>query len=421
MIALSSDELRALAETLDTPHLRSLLSQRRRSRAGEETSELPRRAATLGRDELIAEVVTACLNVPSIAHRLCETVTLPPKKARRWLADHEPDAPAEWIDRVIAMLTASARSGQHPALIPAHAVVSVLTTGLETVIKELREMERGRGGAVIDFRAFQIERHRREEVRALLDGLGTPEREEFHPDDFQLDAVDFVTHQGVDVMVSAPTGSGKTWIAEQSIRRTLEEGGTAWYTSPLKALSNDKFREFGRIFGPENVGLITGDRKVNPDAKIKIATTEIYRNGLYDVMNGISYSDSYATARLVVFDEVHYLGDRERGVVWEESIIYTPASTRILMLSATVGNAQELADWVAWTRGVECRLVLHPERPVPLRTAFVQANGRLQPLFEDLNDSQRLHPDIHNLYQGARQTMSERKSQRKPFYRRRRK
>ena len=96
-------------------------------------------------------------------------------------------------------------------------------------------------------------------------------------------------------------------------------------------------------------------------------------------------------------------------MVWEESIIYSPPDARILMLSATVGNAQELADWVSWTRGVSCRLVYHPERPVPLRTAFVHANGRLQPLFEEAENPTRLHPDVQALYDSAQYEMDRRR------------
>jgi ATP-dependent RNA helicase HelY len=227
-----------------------------------------------------------------------------------------------------------------------------------------------------------------------------------------------VTEEDKDVLVAAPTGSGKTWIAEQAIRCFLERGGTAWYTSPLKALSNDKFREFGRKFGPDAVGLITGDRRVNPDAPLKIATTEIYRNGLYDAM---TRDGVFGAPDLVVFDEVHYLGDRHRGVVWEESIIYTPASTRLLMLSATVGNARELAEWVTWTRGVECRLVAHPQRPVPLRTAFIHPDGRLQPLFEEGSPG-RLQADVEALYIKAKQqeAAAQARRRRPPFHRRQR-
>lgn len=234
----------------------------------------------------------------------------------------------------------------------------------------------------------------RSEVDEFLSGIGVPEKHRFVPDRFQLEAIELVTTHNLDVLVSAPTGSGKTWIATESIRKVLESGSRAWYTTPLKALSNDKFREFGRIFGAENVGIITGDRKVNPDAPLIVATTEIYRNSLYDAMNNL---ESMNTC-LVVLDEVHYLADPERGVVWEESIVYSPAVIRILMLSATVGNAKELAEWVSWARGCECRLVSHPDRPVPMRSGFVSTEGRLLPLLRQ----DRLHPDILKIYEQDR-------------------
>lgn len=210
----------------------------------------------------------------------------------------------------------------------------------------------------------------------FLQGIGAPPPKEFVPDQFQLNAIDLVTKEGCDVLVSAPTGSGKTWIAIEAIRKTLASGHRAWYTSPLKALSNDKFREFSALFGAENVGILTGDRKINASAPLIVATTEIYRNTLYNAMNELEVLN----AGLVVFDEVHYLADRERGVVWEEAIIYSPSVIRILMLSATVGNGAELADWVGWARGSDCRLISSPDRPVPLRTGFIDTYGKLYPL-----------------------------------------
>lgn len=235
----------------------------------------------------------------------------------------------------------------------------------------------------------------RSEIEEFLSGIGVPEKSRFVPDRFQLEAIELVTEHNLDVLVSAPTGSGKTWIATESIRKVLESGSRAWYTTPLKALSNDKFREFGKIFGVDNVGIITGDRKINPSAPLIVATTEIYRNSLYDAMNNLESIN----ARLVVLDEVHYLADRERGVVWEESIVYSPAVIRILMLSATVGNAKDLAEWVSWARGCECRLVSHPERPVPMRAGFVSTEGRLIPLIRQ----DRLHPDILQIYEKCRE------------------
>jgi superfamily II RNA helicase len=245
----------------------------------------------------------------------------------------------------------------------------------------------------------------REELAHFLHGIGAPSKTEFIPDQFQLDAIKLVTEMGSDVLVAAPTGSGKTWIATEAIKKVLEMGSRAWYTSPLKALSNDKFREFSALFGPENVGILTGDRKVNPSAPLIVATTEIYRNSLYDAMNELEVMN----ARLVVFDEVHYLADRERGVVWEEAIIYSPPVMRVLMLSATVGNAQELSDWVSWARGSLCSLVYHPDRPVPMRTGFIDASGRLYPL---TIDGHKLHPEIRAIYSAKEQEQEERRRDR---------
>lgn len=243
------------------------------------------------------------------------------------------------------------------------------------------------------------------EVTKFLRGLGTPEVSTFVPDPFQLQAIDLVTNQGCDVLVAAPTGSGKTWIAIEAIRKVLASGRRAWYTSPLKALSNDKFRDFGQLFGPENVGILTGDRKINPSAPLIVATTEIYRNSLYNAMNELEVMN----VGLVVFDEVHYLADRERGVVWEEAIIYSPAVMRVLMLSATVGNAEELAAWVAWARGSDCKLVFHPDRPVSMRAGFVDTNGRLIPLSRD---GKTLHPTITEFYQEYEAHKPERRRER---------
>jgi ATP-dependent RNA helicase HelY len=217
---------------------------------------------------------------------------------------------------------------------------------------------------------------RSKELAAFLHGIGVPTATAFRPDPFQLEAINHIANQGCDVLVTAPTGSGKTWIATEAIRLTLAEGKRAWYTSPLKALSNDKFRDFVQLFGAERVGILTGDRKFNPQADLIVATTEIYRNSLYNAMNELVSMN----VGLVVLDEVHYLADPDRGVVWEESIIYSPSSINVLMLSATVGNAAELAAWVSWARHKPCTLVVHEERPVPLRTGFISPHGELLPL-----------------------------------------
>ena len=177
------------------------------------------------------------------------------------------------------------------------------------------------------------------EVKRLLEGIGTPRATPFKPDEFQVEALAALEYE--DVLVTAPTGSGKTWIAREEIRRLLESGRRAWYTSPLKALTNSKYQEFIDEFGTERVGILTGDRKENSDAPLIVGTTEIYRNQLFDSLRG----GSEVTADLVVLDEAHYLADEERGHVWEEAIILTPPRIRLLLLSATIGNAHEFALW----------------------------------------------------------------------------
>jgi len=175
---------------------------------------------------------------------------------------------------------------------------------------------------------------------------------------------------GSDVLVAAPTGSGKTWIAEQAIKRVRAGGQTVWYTTPLKALSNQKFRQFQRLFGEATVGLVTGERRINPDAPICVGTTEILRNILYGGPRAVG---------LIVLDEAHYLGDVERGTAWEEVILLAAPATRLLLLSASIPNAVELAGWLAEVRGRPPEVVREDERPVPLRLLLADARGRLLP------------------------------------------
>lgn len=223
-------------------------------------------------------------------------------------------------------------------------------------------------------------------LRRLLEGIGTPPPTPFQADQFQLEALAAVA--ATDVLVTAPTGSGKTWIAREEIRRLLDTGRRAWYTSPLKALTNSKYVEFSEAFGPDKVGILTGDRKENADAPLIVGTTEIYRNQLFDSLRG----GVEVRADLIVLDEAHYMADEDRGHVWEEAIILTPARIRLLLLSATIGNAHEFAAWLEEVRGVPCTVITGPKkRPVPLRSAVLMPDTRLLPLF---NESGKFNPEI---------------------------
>ncbi len=211
----------------------------------------------------------------------------------------------------------------------------------------------------------------------LLAQIGLPRKVRFKPDPFQTKSVELV--QENDVLVSAPTGSGKTWIAEKAMEEVLSKGGRSWYASPLKALSNTKLIEFRERFGDPRVGILTGDRKENPDASLIVGTTEILRNQLYDSMAQGGDLD----VDLVVLDEAHYLNDPDRGVVWEEVIIYLPPRVRLLLLSATLANAEELSAWLSSIRNQPCRIVRTDERPVPLNSLFMAPDGMVLPLHKN--------------------------------------
>ncbi|MDI6688422.1 MAG: DEAD/DEAH box helicase [Desulfobacterales bacterium] len=208
----------------------------------------------------------------------------------------------------------------------------------------------------------------------IFSSIGVPQKSVFKPDAFQLKAISAIKKS--DCLVTAPTGSGKTWIAEKAIAEIHAKHGKSWYASPLKALSNSKYHEFSAIFGHDNVGILTGDRKENPEAPIIVGTTEILRNQLYDAM----HSGKSLSADLVILDEAHFLGDEERGVVWEEIMIYLPSRIPLLLLSATIGNAHQIAEWLLSIRSKKCIVIEEKKRPVPLFPLFLHPSGKLLPL-----------------------------------------
>ena len=222
--------------------------------------------------------------------------------------------------------------------------------------------------------------------QAQRTGLDTNSLFPFPLDAFQLDAIDAL-NQGHSVVVSAPTGSGKTLIGEYAIHRALAHQQKVFYTTPLKALSNQKLRDFREQFGTENVGLMTGDLSVNRDASIVVMTTEIFRNMLYAEAD--EQDDPLADVEAVVLDECHYMNDSQRGTVWEESIIHCPPIVQLLALSATVANAGQLTDWIEKVHG-PTQLVLSDYRPVPLQFSFCSAKG-LHPLLNEQGTG--LHPN----------------------------
>ncbi len=211
-------------------------------------------------------------------------------------------------------------------------------------------------------------------LKPAFQKIGVPESEPFEPDPFQIEALHLITD--FDVLVSAPTGAGKTWIASQTIEAYLSKGLRVWYASPLKALSNSIYRTFSREFGPSCCGILTGDRKENPEAPVIVGTTEILRNQLYDAMD----KGSSIRTDLVILDEAHYLSDPDRGVVWEETLIYLPPRVRLLLLSATISNADEVCTWLEKIRGGGMRIVFSDRRPVPLKMVFLFPDGLVVPL-----------------------------------------
>ncbi len=218
-------------------------------------------------------------------------------------------------------------------------------------------------------------------VQAFAEGFS------FGLDDFQLRACRSL-EQGKSVLVAAPTGSGKTVVGEFAVFLALQAGRKCFFTTPIKALSNQKYHDLVEHFGSENIGLLTGDTSINSEAQVVVMTTEVLRNMLYaesSTLHELSY---------VVMDEVHYLADRFRGAVWEEVMIHLPESVSIAALSATVSNAEEFGAWLSTVRG-ETDIIVEEHRPVPL-WQHVMAGSRMYDLFVD--DQQHVvNPELERL------------------------
>ena len=222
------------------------------------------------------------------------------------------------------------------------------------------------------YRAFKESRKRMQSVAARF-----ADRMPFELDAFQQDANEAL-EAGSNVLVAAPTGAGKTVVADFAIYLAQQRNVKAFYTTPIKALSNQKYHDLVDMYGADKVGLLTGDTSINSEADIVVMTTEVLRNMLYEhstTLNALGY---------VILDEVHYLADRFRGPIWEEVIIHLPQSVRIIGLSATVSNVEDFADWIESVRG-DTKLVVSEHRPVPLdQYVLLQKDPRTEPELFDL-------------------------------------
>ena len=207
----------------------------------------------------------------------------------------------------------------------------------------------------------------------------------FPLDDFQIAGCQAL-ESGKGVLVAAPTGAGKTIVGEFAVDLAILSGTKCFYTTPIKALSNQKFSELVTRYGESKVGLLTGDTSINSEAQIVVMTTEILRNMIY------ANSSTIDTLKFVVMDEVHYLADKFRGAVWEEILIHLPESVQVVSLSATVSNAEEFGEWLQTVRG-DTEIIVSEIRPVPLYQHVLFGN-RLIDLF---NDEMKLNPELTKL------------------------
>jgi superfamily II RNA helicase len=284
------------------------------------------------------------------------------------------------LDQVAAMLRTTPSTLQH--LVPTEALSGssaenaaanrrmIVAAELLTRQSHLQQRLQELSGTTTIERAEPSTRMRFEPItRAFLSGLGEAARLPLIPDPFQQAAV--TASLDSDVVVVAPSGSGKTWIAERAISRALANGQTVCYTTPLKALSNQKFRRFRTLFGYHSVGLLTGERRENTGAPILVATTEILRNQLYG---------QGPFPELIILDEAHYLADPDRGSAWEEVMVLAPPTSLLLLLSATISNAEVLAGWMASIRPRRPELITTEVRPVPLRYGWLGEQRSMLPM-----------------------------------------
>ena len=220
-------------------------------------------------------------------------------------------------------------------------------------------------------------------------------RVEFTPDEFQLEAAEAID-DGSSVVVTAPTGAGKTLVAEAAIHLALDQGKRSFYTTPIKALSNQKFADLSEEYGSDRVGLLTGDNVINPKAPVIVATLEVLRNMIY------ADTSQLHDVAFVVLDEAHYLQDRSRGAAWEEVIIHCPRHVQFVCLSATISNNKQFADWVGERRG-STRLITTEERPVPLESMYMLKDRmgshalHLLPTFVIRDGRRRANPRLEHM------------------------
>lgn len=257
--------------------------------------------------------------------------------------------------------------------------------------------------------AFARAKRKQSEKRQHPESIKYFQSLKFLPDDFQVQACQAL-EEGYGVLVAAPTGAGKTIVGEFAARLATNEGTKCFYTTPIKALSNQKFNELTEKFGAASVGLLTGDSNINPEAQVVVMTTEVLRNMIY------SNSANLKNLRYVVMDEVHYLADKFRGAVWEEILIHLPEMVRIVSLSATVSNAEEFGEWLQMVRG-ETKVIVSEIRPVPLYQHVFFGN-RLLDLF---GEEGKLNPELmrmeRNTFKSVKGNWSNKDRQPKPLTR----